>query len=289
VRCAFDEIVGMCNHGEGHSMRESMSGSFRGWKKPFTLAMLILLGLVLFALGFWTSSLWSETPKVAVSADGSGSDPALTTPESKIAELSDEAFTGKLFDEFTSLEARLKEPGTQVHMVFWSGPGNHGNALNLVDAIDSYVADDGSIHKGVWGAGVNSSLQNPSFITMNREAWYERAYPEDGKMTVFGVVRTDVAPVTPEQADTIWGLYSRRYSGQATLFKEATGKPVEVWCFVVGAKAKRIFYTNEFPVLQQMEAAGVVNVHFAKTADADWTDPSDWTHGTANHPAALEQ
>ncbi len=269
-------------------MREFMSRWFRGWKGLFPLVLLIVIGLGLFALGFWTSSHYSAAPNVAVNADSSGSDPALTTPESKIAELSDEAFTSKLFDEFTSLEARLKTPGTQVHMVFWSGPRNHGNALNLVDAINSYVAEDGSVHKGVWGAGVNSSLQNPSFIAMNREAWYERAYPEDGKTTIFGVVRTDVPPVTSEQADTIWGLYSSGFAGQAALFQEATGKPVEVWCFVEGAKAKRIFYTNEFPALERLEAEGVVHVHFARTADADWTDPSDWTHGTANHPPALQ-
>jgi hypothetical protein len=268
-------------------MREFMPGPFRRWKRPLSLVLLILLGLGLFALGFWTSSHDFATPNVSVSSDGSGSDPATTTPESKMAELSDGAFTSKLFDEFTSLEARLKEPGAQVHMVFWSGPGNHGNALNLVDAINSYVAKDGSVNKCIWVAGVNSSLQTPSFVSMNREAWYERAYPEDGKTIILGVVRTDVPPVTPEQADTIWGLYSRRYADQAVLFKEATGKQVEAWCFVVGAKAKRIFYTNEFSVLQRLEAEGVVNVHFAKTSDADWTDPSDWTHGTANHPPSL--
>jgi hypothetical protein len=268
-------------------MSKFMSRSFRGWKKSFPLVLLSLLGLGLFALGVWTSSYYFSKPDVAVSGDGSGFDAALTTPESKMAELSDEAFTRRLFGEFMSLEARLRQPGAQVHMVFWSGPGNHGNALNLVDAINSYVATDGSIHKCIWVAGVNSSLQTPSFVTMNREGWYERAYPEDGKTTILGVVRTDVPPVTPEQADTIWGLYSRRYADQAALFKEATGKPVEVWCFVVGAKAKRIFYTNEFSVLERLEAEGVVSVHFAKTADANWTDPSDWTHGTSNHPPAL--
>ena len=269
-------------------MSKSMFESFKGRKKLLPIVLLVLLGLALFALGFWISTLYPETPRAAVGADVSGSDPALITPESKIAELSDEAFTSKLFGEFTALDARLKQPGTQVHMVFWSGPGNHGNAVTLVDTIGSYVADDGSVNRAVWAAGVDTSLQNPAFAAMNREAWYERAYPVDGKTTVYGVVRTDVPPVTPEQADTIWGLYSRRHAGQATLFKKATGKPVEVWCFVVGARAKRIFYTNEFPVLQQLEAQGVVNVHFAKTGDADWTDPSDWTHGTANHPPALE-
>jgi hypothetical protein len=266
-----------------------MSGSLRGRKGLLALLLLVLVGTGSFALGYRTSATSSAEPNAAVSADASLLEPVLTTPESKLAELSDGSFTRRLFEEFTALDARLKEPGTQVHMVFWSGPGNHGNALSLVDAIASYVATDGVIHKGVWGAGVDSSLQNPSFITMNREAWYERAYPVDGTTTVFGVVRQGVPPVTPEQADAIWGLYSRRYAGQAALFKEATGKPVEVWCFVVGAKAKRIFYSNEFPELERLEAEGAVKVHFARSADADWTDPSDWTHGTANHPPALQQ
>jgi hypothetical protein len=274
----------MFKRGEGQEKRDFMSGSLHGQHGPLRIVQLVLLGLGLFALGFWTSSKYFATQGVSAV-----NDPAMTTPEDKLAELSDEAFTHKLFDEFTALEAGLEKPGTQVHMMFWSGPGNHGNALSLVDAINSYVAKDGSVNKGVWVAGVNSSLQNPSFITMNREAWYERAYPVDGKLTVFGVVRPDVTAVTPAQADTIWGLYSRRYADQAALFKEATGRPVEVWCFVLGAKAKRIFYTNEFPELERLEDEGAVNVHFARSADADWTNPSDWTEGTANHPPALQQ
>lgn len=223
---------------------------------------------------------------VAGCEDNSLSEPLFTSPTNKLSVLSDEAFTHRLFDECTALDSRLDEPGTQVHMGFWSGPGNHGALVRLLDKINSHEVKDGSVHRAIWDEGVTSSLQIPSFVTMTREAWYERAYPVDGKAVVFDVEYENFAPVTPEQADAVWGLYSRRYTNQATLFKQTTGKTVEVWCFVEGAKAQRIFYTNEFVELKRLEAQGVVSVHFAKHPDADWTNPMDWTHETENHPPA---
>jgi len=278
----------MIKQKEKHAFRPHIAGGVCGWQKPLIIVLIVLFGLGLFALGFWTSTHYLSSMEGPATSDNMYYNAALITPEAKLAELSDEGFTRRLFNEFTAMDAGLKKPGTQVHMVFWSGAGNHGNALNLVDTINYYVSKEGSVNKCIWAAGVNSSLQNSSFIAMNREAWYERAYPVDGNTAVFGTVRPDVAPVTPEQADAIWGLYSRRYAGQAALFKEATGKSVEVWCYVLGAKAKRIFYMNEFPELERLEAEGSLNVHFAKSADADWTEPSDWTEGTVNHPPALQ-
>nr|WP_304766141.1 hypothetical protein [Candidatus Burarchaeum sp.] len=68
----------------------------------------------------------------------------------------------------------------------------------------------------------------------------------------------------------------------AVRLKEATGKRVEVWCFVEGARLDRIFYTYEYPALQKLESEGVVEVHFARTMDADWKNESEWVIGTAN-------
>lgn len=65
----------------------------------------------------------------------------------------------------------------------------------------------------------------------------------------------------------------------------ATRKPVKVWCFIDGAKAKRIFYAYDLPQLRLMEQKGFAKVFFAKTHDADWTKPDDWINGTANAPA----
>lgn len=283
----FDVTVNKCRDVERPVMTERASNSRRGWAIAGMSALLILVGVALFALGYLTASqALRETSRTPL-GDGIVSDPVDTSPGDKLSVLSNEGFARKLFDESTALEARLGQPGTQVHMGFYSGPGNHGSLARLLDDINSYEATDGVIHKAVWDEGVTSSLQLPSYVLMNREAWYERAYPVDGKAVVYGVPRADFVSVTPEQADALWGQFSRRYTGQASLFKEATGRSVEVWCFVQGAKANRIFYTNEFVELQRMEAEGVVNVHFAKTANADWNDPADWTHGTVNHPPAL--
>jgi len=259
--------------------------------RPGLFVVLILLaGLFLSGLvvGVHVSGT-TDTGGSAADASGGHSDPILTTPAQKLAELSDEAFTRRLFDETTALDARLRQPGAQVHMGFYSGPGNHGNLVRLLDDINSSDAGDGSVDLAIWDEGATSALQIPSYFEMEREMWYERAYPVDGAAIVYGVPRRDFAPVTPEQADAVWGQFSRRYTDQAVLYEQATGRPVQAWCFVQGAGADRIFYTNEFVELQRLEAEGVVEVHFAKKADADWADPSDWTHGTANHPPALKE
>ena len=270
-------------------MTEPMSDSRRGWARTGLVVLLILAGAALFTLGYIAASRAPLETNRTAPGDGILPGPLETNPGDKLSVLSNEGFARKLFAESTALEARLGQPGTQVHMGFYSGSGNHGNLVRLLDDINNYKATDGVTHRAVWDEGVTSSLQLPAYVLMNREAWYERAYPVDGRAVVYGIPRADFVSVTPEQADSLWGQFSRRYTGQALLFKEATGRPVEVWCFVQGAKANRIFYTNEFVELQRLEADGVVNVHFAKIANADWTDPADWTHGTANHPPALPQ
>lgn len=89
-------------------------------------------------------------------------------------------------------------------------------------------------------------------------------------------------------ADDIWEKYSQRYADMATLFHQATGKPVKVWCFVEGAKSNRIFFAYEFPELQALEQSGDVQVFFAKTQDAVRTNADDWNEGTQNAPTPIQ-
>jgi hypothetical protein len=120
---------------------------------------------------------------------------------------------------------------------------------------------------------------------MQNEHWYERAMPVNGTVLIMGRYYTDPYPVTFAQADAIWGQYSQRYADMAGPIFFATGKPVKVWCFVEGARANRIFYTYEYPELRTLEQEGVVQVYFARTKSASWTDSGDWIEGTANAPA----
>jgi len=212
-----------------------------------------------------------------------------TNPETKISDTSNDAFTQQLYAEALDYEPLLGQSGTQAHMGYWSGAGNHGNLVRVLDAINNSTAAEGSpTNKAIWDEGAQTSLQYPSYITMTEEHWYERGNAVDGKATIFGIEYTDPFPVTFALADQIWGQYSQRYADMATLLYQATGLKVEVWCFVIGAKANRIFYTYELPKLEELEAAGVVNVHFAKTSLSDWTVASDWTDGTANAPTPVQ-
>ncbi|MGV8176379.1 MAG: hypothetical protein ACP5NX_01100 [Candidatus Bilamarchaeaceae archaeon] len=210
--------------------------------------------------------------------------PEFTDPHVKLAQVSDPRFTDELLWEAVSYEPELLEPGTQVNMVFWSGPGNHGSAVRLLDSINNYAPKDGEpIQRAIWDEGPQSSLQYPAYVDMNaRELWYQRASPKDGKTILYGKEYADPYNVTFAEADAIWGAYSQRYAEMAAAFKQATGKTVQVWCFVQGAKPNRVFYTYEYPELVELEHAGAVAVHFAKTPDADWRDPEDWKTGTAN-------
>jgi hypothetical protein len=213
--------------------------------------------------------------------------PVFENPDKEIAELSDAGFTEKLYNEATLFEPLLKKPGTQVHMGYWSGKDNHGSLVRLIDSINNYVpSENESPQKAIWDEGVQSSLQYPSYIEMNaRKHWYERAYPKNGKVTIYGVEYEDPYNVTVQQANDIWGLYSQRYANMAVLIKKATGKPVQVWCFVQGANPDRVFYKYEYPELKRLELQGVIEIHFAKTMGAVWKNPDDWS----NEPIAENQ
>ena len=212
--------------------------------------------------------------------------PVFTAPSDKIAMFKDPRFTTQLYTEAIAVEPLLAKPDTQVHMGFWSGKGNHGSMLRLLDAVNEGPAASAvPPNRAIWDEGASAYYNYPSYTKLLNEHWYERASGLNGSVLIFGKAYTDTKPVTFAEADEIWGQYSARYTDMAEPIAIATGKPVKVWCFVEGAKAKRIFYAYELPQLRLMEQKGFVQVYFAKKQDADWTKPDDWINGTANTPA----
>jgi hypothetical protein len=211
--------------------------------------------------------------------------PLFSAPADKIADLKDPAFARQLYTEALATEPLLAAPGTQVHMGFWSGKGNHGSMLRLIDTVNEGPAASATPpNRAIWDEGTSAYYNYPSYTRLLDEHWYERASALNGSVLIFGKAYTDPFPVTFADADEIWGQYSSRYTDMAKPISLSTGKPVKVWCFVQGARANRIFYVYELPQLRQMEQQGFVQVYFAKTQDADWTKPEDWTNGTANAP-----
>lgn len=89
------------------------------------------------------------------------------------------------------------------------------------------------------------------------------------------------------KADQIWGLYSQRYADMATIIRQKTGRVPNVWCYVSGARATRIFYKFELPELVALEAQGDVKVYFAFTQEANWLSLNDWAAGTDLAPKPL--
>jgi len=249
--------------------------------REILLLALILLGVVLISC--FSYPFFFPPPQCALPACN-GTAPIFNDPEAKLAELSDGNFTMRLFAEASAFEPLINRSGTQVHMGFWSGKGNHGSLVRLLDDINNYAAAvNGTAQKAVWDEGAQSSLQYPSYVAMNaQEHWYERSSQKNGTVAIYGVNYADPYNVTFQKADAIWGEYSERYTEMAGFVRNATGNPVQVWCFVQGAKANRIFYAYEYPALQTLEAQGIVQVHFAKSQDADWMNPDDWSEGTAS-------
>jgi hypothetical protein len=252
--------------------------------------VLVLAGIVVLACILAASFLLggvSETctPVACDCPTGPLLTPVFTDPAQKIAELADSRFTTKLYAEAIAYEPLLGAPGTQVHMGFWSGRGNHGSMVRLLDAInEGPAATADPPNRAICDEGVTAYYAYPSYVRILDEHWYERAAAVNGTAMIFGQACQDPHPVTFAQADEIWGEYSARYTDMAEMIARATGRPVKAWCFVEGARANRIFSMYELPQLQKLEEQGLVEVCFARNQQADWTNPADWINGTANTP-----
>jgi len=259
---------------------------FHQWTIGIILLAILAIILILSVIGIPPST---TSPVTTCSTDchsGQKMVPLFLSPTGKIAEFEDPAFTGQLYTEAIAIEPLLATPGTQVHMGFWSGKGNHGSMLRLLDAVNE--GPGASLippNRAIWDEGASAYYNYPSYTQLLDEHWYERASGLNGSVSIFGKTYTDPYPVTFAEADEIWGQYSARYTEMAEPISLATGKPVNAWCFVQGARANRIFYAYELPQLRLMEQKGFVQVYFAKTQDADWTKTEDWINGTANVPA----
>jgi len=211
--------------------------------------------------------------------------PLFTPAATKTAQTANANFTGELLENAVDYAPLLVTSGTQAHMGYWSGAGNHGSLVRVLDSINVHCASSEAAPQcAIWDEGATTSNQYPAYVTMLTEHWYERGNAVDGVVTIYGEEYADPFPLTFTEADVIWGQYSQRYADMATSIAALTGQPVKSWCFVEGARANRIFYMYELPELRTLEAAGVVTVYFARTQDADWQDPDDWTVGTENAP-----
>jgi hypothetical protein len=255
------------------------------------LAILALAPMVFTGMGAGGSiHEWTGTGELPANGntDFSPFTPVFPAPSDKLKETASPAFTAQLFSEAERYRPLIHTAGTQVHMGFWSGRGNHGSLVTLLDAINDLPGSASPYPQvAIWDEGATSSNQYPSYVAMLNENWYERAAAVNGTVTLLGRKYTDPHPVTFQQADDIWGQYSQRYADMAEPIAQSTGKPVKVWCFVEGARANRIFYTYELPELRALEQKGVVRVYFATKKTANWTTASDWIEGTANAPAPV--
>jgi len=223
--------------------------------------------------------------------DGGGSlvtQPIFTDPAVKLSQVSSQDFTALILSEAVEMEPTVNTSGAQIHMGFWSAAGNHGSLVRVLDSINATSSSATPPQRAIWDEGVSSSIQYPQYVLMNNEFWYERASFTDGVGVIRGITYADPYPVTMANANDIWGGYSQRYADMATSIQQATGNTVKVWCFVAGARRSRVFFTYEFPELQTLEAANVVQVFFAKTIDADWTVSADWDEGTQNAPTPVD-
>jgi hypothetical protein len=214
--------------------------------------------------------------------------PIFTDPAAKLSRLSGQNFMQLLLSEAVALEPLVTTSGAQIHMGFWSAAGNHGSLVRVLDSINATPSTATPPQRGIWDEGVSSSIQYRQYVLMNDEFWYERAYFTNGVGVIRGITYTDPHPVTPANADDIWGAYSQRYADMATSIYLETSNKVKVWCFVNGGRKTRIFFKYEFPELQALEASGFVQVFFAERQDSDWTVPTDWKEGTQNAPTPLD-
>jgi len=206
--------------------------------------------------------------------------PLFTLAQFKLLQTASIQFTSQLLNDALNYQPLLMNPQTQAHMGFWSGPGNHGSLVRVLDSINVSCVSGPSPNCAVWDEGATTSEQYPSYFEMLVEHWYDRGNAF-GMPTVMIYAKTypNINPLDFPTADRVWGQYSQRYADMARQFHAMTGKPAIAWCFVQGAKPSRIFYAYEYPELQQLEAEGAVQVFCAKSQDSNWTNPNDWTAG----------
>lgn len=232
----------------------------------------IVQGLLLFVL-------------TAVSFSASARNLEWTAPDVKIRAMEGPPFVAQLWDEFKLVTRKKSYKDVQVHMGYWSGGGmngpNRGGLMHLLEAGSS-----GKTDIAVWDEG-DAYTQLPSYMTMLDEAWYERITKPKLTWDVDKQKYDNKSPVSLAQADKIWGLYSQRYAEIAEQAFKASGKKVQVWCYVKGALPGRVFQKYELPILKALEKEGSVDVHFAKNAKADMTHAGDWLTGTANAAAGM--
>ncbi|MBV8573798.1 MAG: hypothetical protein JOZ58_01990 [Acetobacteraceae bacterium] len=190
--------------------------------------------------------------------------PVFTSAQVKEEQTGESTFTHQLLMNATNYQPLLSESKTQAHMGFWSGAGNHGSLARVLDAINSVCQDSPTIANpncAIWDEGATTEEQYPAYYKMLREHWYDRANTKQGSPTVviYGKTYPNTNPLDMDTADKIWGQYSQRYADMATALYESTGKPVNVWAFVQGAKPNRIFYAYEFPASEPEQEIIVSN------------------------------
>jgi hypothetical protein len=231
-----------------------------------------LLGAAVLASALLATGCGSSSP--------APSDPLFTDPVVKLAQTADESFTWTIYQEALALQPLVGATGTQVHMGYYSGPGNRARLIALIDQINT-PSPGSPARWAVWDEGVSTAAAGkyPSFVTMEAEHWYERAQAEVGgydTLTIGGVTYVDPFPVTYDQADLIWGQLSDRYAETAANYHRATGNKAQVWALVYGADLNRVFFHYECPKLATLRFWGHVTVQCSKVADASWQKPSDW-------------
>ena len=86
--------------------------------------------------------------------------PIFTDSTKKLAETDGPPFTFKLIANAVNYEPLLTTPNTQMHLGFWSGPGNHGSLVRLLNSINNDInngclATESRPNCAVWDEGAN--------------------------------------------------------------------------------------------------------------------------------------
>ncbi|MFH1830470.1 MAG: hypothetical protein ABH871_06825 [Pseudomonadota bacterium] len=77
--------------------------------------------------------------------------PIFVDPQTKLSETAEAGFTTQLLNDAVDYEPLLATSGTQVHLGFWSGSGNHGSLVRLLDSINTHCfATESSPQCAIW-------------------------------------------------------------------------------------------------------------------------------------------